>query len=132
MSAGTIGVTEVLVGLPFPLAALEIMRSAFGPTTNRLVFTAETVDAAAAHARGLVDEFVGPDELMHRSLERAQELAAIPTGTYTVTKEQLHRPAKQLIDAGRAFGDEARIAGIWQSPTAHATVSSYLDALKRV
>jgi enoyl-CoA hydratase len=129
MPAGAIGVTEMLVGLPFPLAGLEIMRHAFGPATDRLVFTAEKVEAAAAHARGLVDEFVGPDDLMNRALERARALALIPAATYARTKEQLHRPAKQLIDAGRALGDQARITAAWQSPTAHAAVGQYLDSL---
>jgi enoyl-CoA hydratase len=129
MSAGRIGVTEMPVGLPFPLAGLEIMRYAFGPATNRLVFTAEKMGAAAAHARGLVDELVGSNELMNRALQRAQALAAIPTATYALTKEQLHRPTKQLIDEGRTLGDEARIAAVWQSPTAHAAVGNYLETL---
>jgi enoyl-CoA hydratase len=129
MSAGAIGVTEMLVGLPFPLVGLEIMRHAFGPATDRLVFTAEKVEAAAAHACGLVDELVGPDDLMNRALERAQALALIPAATYAQTKEQLHRPARQLIDAGRALGDQARITAAWQSPTAHAAVGQYLDGL---
>lgn len=129
MSSGTIGVTEMPVGLPFPLAGLEIMRYAFGPATNRLVFTAEKVNAAAAHARGLVDELIDPHELIDRALERARELAAIPSATYALTKDQLHRPAKQLIDAGRALGDEARIVAAWQAPAAHAAVVDYLDML---
>ena len=129
MSGGAIGVTEMLVGLPFPLAGLEIMRHAFGQATDRLVFTAEKVEAPAAHACGLVDELVGPDDLMNRAIERARALASIPAATYAQTKEQLHRPAKQLIDAGRALGDQARITAAWQSPAAHAAVRQYLDTL---
>ena len=118
MSGGAIGVTEMLVGLPFPLAGLEIMRHAFGQATDRLVFAAEKVEAAAARACGLVDELVGPDDLMNRAIERARALALIPAATYAQTKEQLHRPAKQLIDAGRALGDQARITAAWQSAAA--------------
>ena len=68
MSGGAIGVTEMLVGLPFPLAGLEIMRYAFGGVTGRSVLTAEKLDAAAARACGLIDELVDPDELMPRAL----------------------------------------------------------------
>ena len=129
MSAGTIGVTEMPVGLPFPLAGLEIMRYAFGPNTNRMVFTADKLDPVVAHARGMVDELVAADELTTRALDRAGALATIPSQTYALTKNQLHRPTKQLIDTGRAFGDDARITATWQSPTAHAAVADYLDKL---
>jgi enoyl-CoA hydratase len=61
MSAGTIGVTEMMAGL-------QIMRYAFGGVTGRSVLTAEKLDAAAAHACGLIDELVDPDELMPRAL----------------------------------------------------------------
>ena len=45
MSAGTIGLTELAVGVPFPVAALEICRFAMGPSVTRAALQANTIDA---------------------------------------------------------------------------------------
>lgn len=129
MSAGTIGVTELPVGIPFPLAALEIVRYAFGSTTDQLVLTGTTMDATSAHARGIVDEITDPDQLLTRAMRRARALGTVPAPTYALTKAQLHRPATRLIDAGRALRDDARVLATWQSSAAHTAIAAYLDHL---
>src|SRR4051812_6094777 len=48
MSGGTIGLTELLVGVQFPTVPLEIARHAFGPRAARLALTAEPYDADQA------------------------------------------------------------------------------------
>ena len=60
MSAGTIGVTELLVGVPFPATALEAIRYVVGPRTAALVLTGKTLRPEEAQAVGLVDEVVPP------------------------------------------------------------------------
>ncbi|HEY5853513.1 MAG TPA: enoyl-CoA hydratase/isomerase family protein [Aldersonia sp.] len=129
MSAGTIGVTELPVGLPFPLAGLEIMRHAFGPATNHLVITAAKLDPPTAHRRGIIDELTTATELLPRALARARTLGAIPHATYALTKKQLHRPVGHLIDHGKACGEHEQITAAWTSPTAHAAIDAYLDTL---
>src|SRR6266508_1385540 len=37
--AGPIGASELIVGVPFPLAAIEVLRHASGPHTDELVYT---------------------------------------------------------------------------------------------
>src|SRR6476660_1842651 len=44
MSAGTIGITELAVGVPFPMAALEICRYAMGTSATRAALLADTID----------------------------------------------------------------------------------------
>ena len=56
MSGGKIGLTELAVGVPFPVAALEICRHAIGPSVTRIAFQAETIAAESALARGWIDE----------------------------------------------------------------------------
>ena len=46
MSTGLIGLSEVAVGVPFPVAALEICRYAMGPSVTRAVLQADNIDVA--------------------------------------------------------------------------------------
>ena len=64
MSAGRIGLAELAVGVPFPVAALEIVRHALGPRAGRVLLGADTVGPEQALALGLVDEVTGPDDLL--------------------------------------------------------------------
>src|SRR5215475_13243257 len=54
MSGGTIGLTEMRVGVPFPGIPLEVMRHAAGPATRRLVLNAELLSPAHALSIGLI------------------------------------------------------------------------------
>jgi enoyl-CoA hydratase len=56
MSTGLIGLSEVAVGVPFPVAALEICRYAMGPSVTRAVLQADNIDARSAAERGWIDE----------------------------------------------------------------------------
>ena len=59
--AGRIGVTELLVGVPFPAAAMEIMRHATAPQYfEHAIFSGATFTPEEAIVRGLVDEIVEP------------------------------------------------------------------------
>ena len=75
---GRIGVTELLVGVPFPPMAFEVMRFATPPA-----FFAETILSGATYspevalARRLVDEMVEPAALLDRAIAAAETLAAL-------------------------------------------------------
>jgi enoyl-CoA hydratase len=128
MSAGTIGTTEMLVGVPFPTAALEIVRSAAGSAVGLLTLTGRTVGPQEAYRLGLVDDVVDPAELLDEAVRQAEALAAVPAVAYALTKEQLHRPTRQLIDETR-LTDDPRVLEAWTSPSALAAISAYLDSL---
>lgn len=127
MSGGRIGLTELTVGVPFPLVALEIVRHVAGPLTGDLVLGGGLLDPAAAAAEGLV-ESAAPDELLDRAIGRARELARVPVATYRLTKEQLHRPVHAAIDAARA-DDDRRVEGVWRSGASLAGIRAYLAEL---
>src|SRR3954463_2665320 len=98
MSGGTIGLTELLVGVQFPTVPLEISRYAFGAVAARLALTGETFGVDEAFRLGLADEVVAPDELLPRALARAAALGKISSHVYAATKEQLHRAARERIE----------------------------------
>ena len=64
---GQAGVTELLVGVPFPAVALELLRLRAGDAQARpLALSGATFGAGEALARGLVDEAVPAAELAGR------------------------------------------------------------------
>jgi enoyl-CoA hydratase len=128
MSSGLIGLSEVAVGVPFPVAALEICRYAMGPSVTRAVLEADNIDVQSAAERGWIDELVAPDDLMTRAVAIARALGQHSPTAYAAMKEQLHRPAREAIDAGAEL--DANVQAIWKSEETRARISSFLDALK--
>jgi enoyl-CoA hydratase len=93
---GRIGVTELLVGVPFPAMAFEVMRFATAPQyLPDVILRGPTLPPDEAVKRGLVDDVVEPAELMDRALAEANALGALPAATFALTKRQIRQP---LID----------------------------------
>ena len=130
MSGGTIGLTELLVGVPFPTAALEIMRFAVGTAVSTMALTGRTLAAEEAMRVGLVDAVVEPADLLDDAMRRAEELARSPAVAYALTKEQLRRPARQRI-AERGPVDDPRVNEMWESEAGLSAIAAYLDRLGR-
>src|SRR3954453_3321203 len=128
MSGGTIGLTELLVGVQFPTVPLEISRYAFGGAAARLARTGETFGAAAALRLGLRDEVVTRAELLPRALARAAALGEISSHVYAATKEQLHRAARERIEERRTVDDRAATA-VWTDGETLARITSFLERL---
>ena len=128
MSAGTIGLTELLVGVQFPTVPLEICRYAFGALAGRLALTAATFGVDDALRLGLVDEVVSPEELLPAALSRAAALGRMPARVYAATKEQLHRTARARIEERRTVDDLAATA-VWTDGETRARITAFLDSL---
>jgi enoyl-CoA hydratase/carnithine racemase len=125
---GTIGVTELKVGVSFPAIALELVRLRVGSReAAHLISRALTIDPAEALARHVVDELVEPERLLDRAHELAAELAAAGTA-FTLTKELLRRPLRELV-AMAGDGYERRVEEAWQSDTTLATMRRYAEAV---
>jgi enoyl-CoA hydratase len=123
--AGTIGVPELLVGVPFPTAALEVVRFAVpADRVQSLVYTGRTLSAREALGAGLVDELAAPDALLGRAQELARRLALIPPTAYRLTKQALRAEALGRMEAGES-GDQAALE-VWSAPQTLAHVREYL------
>lgn len=123
---GRIGVPELKVGVPFPRIALEALRHAVGEAaTRRMVVGAQTLEAAGAHALGLVDEVVDPDALRERAVAVARGLAEeIPPDTFAATKAALRREATERAD--RYAADDEAVQTLWSRRAADGWVADYL------
>lgn len=127
---GRIGVTELLVGLPFPAAATEILRFAVGtPRLKEISYFGRTYPAADAVDLGLVDEAVPEASVLSRARAIAEEFAALPGEPLRHTRRQLRAPALELIARQRA-GDEL-VRQMWDSPAARETVRRYVTSTLR-
>jgi len=130
MSGGTIGLSEMLVGVPFPGVPLEVMRHALGPATRRFVLTAQLLSPPDALAAGLIDQVTEPEALLDAALEEAGRLSRISPDVYEFTKRQLQGPARERIDGLRQSDDEESTR-MWASPPVQEAINSFMGTIKQ-
>jgi enoyl-CoA hydratase len=119
-----VGLTEVRVGVPYPAAALEVVRSELHPKVAReLVLFGKNMNAAEALAAGIFDESVAPDQLLVRAMEKAREAAPLPRRSFKIIKHQLRRRALEACRAAVSGEGEPLRDGWIQPEDARATSS---------
>jgi enoyl-CoA hydratase len=123
---GRIGVTELLVGVPFPPMAFEVMRYASPPRyLGDGMFSGATFAPDVALTRGLIDEICEPAELLNRAVTAAQSLAALSPRAFAQTKQQLRQPAADALERhGGAVA--AASEGVWTAPETLAYIRDYV------
>lgn len=127
MSAGRIGVTELLVGVPFPISALEILIYAVGAQRAReAVLSGATYAPETAAGMGLVDEVVEGDRLLERAVDVANRLARIPAETYRLTKQQLRLAVNERLRRLRPEYDTQTMR-LWEARAADGTIRDYME-----
>jgi enoyl-CoA hydratase len=87
---GCYGLTEIRVGVPYPQAAIGVVRAELpSHAGRRLVLGNELIDGAEALRLGLFDEALEPDAVLPRAMELATDMAAFPADAYATTKSEL-------------------------------------------
>jgi enoyl-CoA hydratase len=120
MSGGRIGVPELLVGVPFPPLALEIVRFAIPQQhLQPMIYMGKTIEADSAKAFGIIDEVVPTEQLLDRATAVATQLAAIPPEAFALTKRQLREPFVGQRPT-RAVNE------LWDAPSTHNRIREYL------
>jgi enoyl-CoA hydratase len=101
---GRYGLTEIKVGVPYPQAAIGVVRAELPPhAARRLVLGNELIGGAEAGRLGLFDEVLEAEKVLARAHEIASELAAMPGEVYARTKRDLRdRTAAALREAARS------------------------------
>jgi len=126
-AAGRIGVTELLVGVPFPALAFEIVRHAV-PSRYLAGFTLSgaTYETDAALERGWVDEVAEPDALLADAVAIARELALLSPPAFAQTKQQLRQPVRERLAASGQPTDKA-VTEIWAAPETLDHIRAYVE-----
>lgn len=102
-SEGRYGLTEVKVGVPYPQAAIGVVRAELSPQAARvLAFGNQLHGAEDIRALGAFDEVRAPAEVLPRALELAAGLAAMPADVYARTKRDLRGVALAAMRAAAA------------------------------
>jgi enoyl-CoA hydratase len=128
--SGRIGVPELLVGVPFPAAPLEVVRFAVSPDrVQALIYTGRTLLPDEALAQGIVDEVVQPDALLARARDVAAQLAALPPDVFRMTKRALRAEALARMDGAAEYDRAAHAA--WAAPEMHARIRDYVQRTMR-
>jgi enoyl-CoA hydratase len=129
MAGGSIGVTEVAVGVPFPVSAIEICRHVMGSSATSAALGGESVTPEEAVRLGWVDATVEADQLLTVAAARARRLGALSPDAYALTKQQLHRPTRTTIT--NHAGEDAHAIESWRSEQTRARIANFVANLAR-
>ena len=128
MAEGTarIGVPELLVGVPFPMLPLEIVRARISATHFRqLVLSGRTVPPAEAAVLGFIDDVAPAGLLLERAMQVAAQLRQIPSVAFALTKRAFTEPLLARVEAARSLNDEAVAA--WESAVVQERMRAYVE-----
>jgi enoyl-CoA hydratase len=124
--SGRIGVTELLVGVPFPALAFEIVRFAVPPRyLPEFTLSGATYDTDAALQRGWIDEVAEPAELIEDSIAVARELAMLSPAAFTQTKMQIRQVVGERM-AASGEASEKTVTEIWCAPQTLQYIRDYV------
>lgn len=123
-----IGAAEVRVGVPFPAAALEVMRYACGRSAEEVLLGGRNYRGNEAVARGLAHSVVA-ENLIEAAVAEAADLGGIRAEAYGHTKAQLRGPTLARIRGSEDIDRE--VSRIWGSAETQQGIADYVEGLRR-
>ncbi len=123
-----IGASEVRVGVPFPVAALEVMRYACGNHAEEVLLGGRTYRGPEAVTSGLAHRVVA-DDLLEAAVAEAADLGDIPVDAYRQTKTQLRAPTMARIR--EAAGIDGEVRQMWGADQTQQRIAGYVERLRR-
>jgi enoyl-CoA hydratase/carnithine racemase len=123
-----IGASEVRVGVPFPVAALEVMRYACGDRAEDVLLGGQLYRGDEAVANGLAHRVVA-EGLVDAAVAEASDLGGIPVDAYRHTKAQLR--AATLARMCEAGGVDSEVRQLWGTDGTQQRIAAYLEGIRR-
>ena len=124
-----IGATEVRVGVPFPAAALEVMRYACGrPRRGSGARRAHSIEGPTPSPAALAHRVVAED-LVEAAVAEASDLGDIPADAYAHTKAQLRAPT--LARIREAGGIDHEVRQLWGADQTRQRIAESMESLRR-
>src|ERR1700677_1702282 len=124
--SGRIGITELLVGVPFPALAFEIVRFAVpARCLAEFTFGAATYDTDAALQRGWVDAVMPAEALMAEAMAAAQQLARLSPAAFAQAKKQLRQVVSESVVRSGSATDKV-VTDIWAAPESLGYIRDYV------
>ncbi|MEO8432138.1 MAG: enoyl-CoA hydratase/isomerase family protein [Acidobacteriota bacterium] len=125
----TLGLSEVVLGVPLPRPLFEVFRFLLGDRgAERLAAAGENLPASRAAGIGLVDEIVPAADLLPRALDRARVLGERPREAHAEIKRRSREEALSRFDDS-AEGDP--FLDVWFAPGARARVAALVEKLTK-
>ncbi len=120
-----IGYPEIKRGIVAAVVMPYLARQVGERMAKQLLLTGELLDAYQARNAGLVNEVRGENSVLLRSVEVAQQLAAMPRSSYAETKRVLHEVYALDAAAGRE-SVRAVHSQVFLSEEAKESISKFL------
>jgi enoyl-CoA hydratase len=117
------GLAEVKVAIPYPIAAIQVVRAELSPqVARRLVLSGENDGLAEGLAAGVFDESAPREKLLETATAKAARYAELPRAAFAKIKRQLKGPAIDAIESALREGGEP-LRDNWISAETLATTS---------
>lgn len=125
--SGRIGTPELVVGVPFPSVAMEILRLTLpAHRLQALIYGGLTCSPDEALAQGFVDELTPADSLVDRALAIARRLGALPRASFALTKRLVRQPSLDRVKT-EARSIDPEVLEAWASPAVRDAVRAYVE-----
>ena len=124
---GRIGTPELLLGVPLPTIALEIMRFVTNSQhLQTMLYSGATYLPEDAAGRGLVDELVEPTDLLDKAVEKAEKLTTISPKVFEHTKRHIRQPVLERV-RDRQSSFEQSVLDMWGAPETLEAIRNYVS-----
>jgi enoyl-CoA hydratase len=124
-----LGLTEIKVGVNFPVAPYEIAKAELSPGAfRRVLLSGRLFKADDALAMDIIDEIVPDEELLARAIAVAREYAGNPPRAYAAIKHQIRGEALANMQAAIDNLNDPTRAGGWFTDETMVAMDAILAA----
>lgn len=124
-----IGLNEVQVGIPLPVAILRSLIRLVGPhQAERLAVSGQLISGEEAWRIGFVDELAPPDHVVPRALAWCQGVLALPPKAMAQTRQRARADLVRIIEEGLAIELNA-VVDVWFSEETQAALHALVEHL---